>query len=283
MRDDEWPPLRDLLRRIPVHGCVWVPVLLCCLWPALVLVLSYPLARSARRQAHRRFPPHLHRRILDPQVMRVQRIRTWAAVAVTLLILVVYGTAADFEDLQGQYMVRTALTPLLLLLTAPLVILMLFRFAPPAARPGMRERLRPVIRSAVWYFGAFISVPLLAGLTVSVNLSVQGYGDRSVFSPLITMVLCVPALWMSFFVFFATASVIRTLFGTSEVHAALPALLTGVLVWVLAVVSPAVSGMPPGPPFIQVCALLGGPLSVSALAWWELDRLRAIHGVTLRG
>lgn len=215
--------------------------------------------------------------------MRAQRIRAWAAVTATLLILVVYGTAADFEELQGQYMLRSALTPLALLLTGPLVIMVVFRLAPPAARPGMRERLRPVSRSALWYFGGFVCVPLLISLAVSVNVTTGMYMDSGLFSPLLTMALFAPVLWMGFFMFFATSAVVRTLFGTSEVHAALPALLTGALVWVLAVVSLIVSGMPPGPPLIQVCAILGGPLSVSALAWWEIDRLRTAHGVTLRG
>ncbi|MFD0429565.1 hypothetical protein ACFQ60_23475 [Streptomyces zhihengii] len=36
-------------------------------------------------------------------------------------------------------MMRLAITPWLLLLTAPLVITLLFRMAPPAARPNMRR------------------------------------------------------------------------------------------------------------------------------------------------
>ncbi|MEV6261155.1 hypothetical protein AB0M42_10440 [Streptomyces sp. NPDC051784] len=248
-----------------------------------MLVLAYPLARSARSQAHRKFPPHARGRMLDPQVTRVQNVRAWAAVTVTLLILVVYGTAADFTELQGQYMLRTALTPLVLLLTAPLVIMTLFRLAPPAARPVMRERLRPVMRSALWYFGGFVCLPLLMSLVVSVDVTTGMYVDSGLFSPLLTMVLFAPVLWLGFFMFFATSAVVRTLFGTSEVHAALPALLTGALVWVLAGVSLAVSGMPPGPPLVQLCAVLGGPLSVSAVAWWEIYRLRTLHGVTLRG
>lgn len=65
-------------------------------------------------------------------------------------------------------------------------------------------------------------------------------------------------------------------------HAALPALLTGLLVWEFAAISPATGGMPPGPPLIQILALLGGPASVTAVAWWEIGRLRDRHGVRLR-
>ncbi|MEV5203017.1 hypothetical protein [Streptomyces sp. NPDC053720] len=277
-RDGDWPPLMEVLRALPIHGCVWA-LLVCCFWPVLMLGLAYPLARTARRQAHLRFPPHAHRHIVDPQVMRVQQVRAWAALVTSFLILLVYGTASDFAEVQEQYALRLAFTPWLLLLTAPLVILVLFRITPEAARPGMRARLRPALRSALMYFGALTSVPLLAMVMVVVGQSLESYW----FTPFITLALTAPVLWMLFFVLFASRTLIRTVFGTSEVHAALPALLTGVLVWELAVVNLVMSGMPPGPPLIQLCAVIGGPASVSAVAWWEIDRLRTMYGVTLRG
>ncbi|MEU7580320.1 hypothetical protein AB0B50_22290 [Streptomyces sp. NPDC041068] len=82
---------------------------------------------------------------------------------------------------------------------------------------------------------------------------------------------------------FSSGTVVRTAFNTTRVHAALPALLAGVLVWELAIINLAMAGPPPGPPLIQVGALIGGPLSVTAVAWWELDRLRTRYGVALGG
>ncbi|MFE7616061.1 hypothetical protein [Streptomyces sp. NPDC057496] len=272
-------PLAELLRRLPVHGCVWALLVFCFLPFVIVLLVSYPLARSARRQARLRFPPHAHRRIVDPQVIRVQKARAWTALAMSLLILVVYGTAADFEEVQEQYALRLAVTPWLLLFTAPLVITVLFRMVPVAARAGMRARLRPSMRLALRYFGAFTAVPLFFAVMVLVGESMRDYW----FTPLVTFPLLALVIWAFFFVLFASATVVRTVFGTSEVHAALPALLTGVLVWELAAVNLILAGMPPGPPLIQICALFCGPASVSAVAWWEIYRLRTRHGVTLRG
>ncbi|WP_326767975.1 hypothetical protein OG978_28675 [Streptomyces sp. NBC_01591] len=277
-RDGDWPPLMELLRRLPIHGCVWA-LLLFCFTPLLLLVPAYPLARSARRQAHLRFPPHARRRILDPQVTRVQRIRAWAALTTSLLILVVYGTTSDFAEVPEQYALRLAVTPWLLLLTAPLVILGLFRIAPEVARPGMRARLRPAMRSALMYVAAFTAVLLLFVAIVFAGQSLENQW----FTPLVALALTAPEVWTVFFVFFASATMVRTVFGTSEVHSALPALLTGVLVWELAAINLITDGMPPGPPFIRICALIGGPVSVSAVAWWEIDRLRTRYGVTLRG
>ncbi|MEU8433251.1 hypothetical protein AB0F18_10070 [Streptomyces sp. NPDC029216] len=278
-RDGDWPPLLEILRRLPVHGCAWAAILF-CLWPLLLPVLAYPLARSARRQAHLRFPPHAYRRVLDPQVMRVQKIRAAAALVASFLILVVYGTETDLTEIQGQYMLRLALTPWLLLLTAPVVIAVLLRLAPEAARPDMRTRLRPAVRSALWYFAAFTAVPLLfAGMA----LITAFFDSYALYRPFVTIALLAPVLWMLFFVCFASKTLVPTAFGTSEVHAALPALLTGVLVWELAVFNLAMTGMPPGPPLVQICAVIGGPASVSAVAWWEIGRLRERYGVTLRG
>ncbi|MEU8773592.1 hypothetical protein [Streptomyces sp. NPDC048606] len=272
-RDGDWPTLRELLRRARVPGCAWVAVLF-CFSPVLLFLLLYPLVRSARVRAHAKFPAHAYRRVPDPQVLRVQKTRAVVALVASSLILVVYGTEADFAELQGQYMLRLAITPWLLLLTAPAVILLLFRLAPPAARPGMRARLRPAVRSALWYFGAFTAVPLLF-----VGVMLLG---EVLPSPLITLGLLLAPLWLLLFVGFASLTVVRHAFGTSEVHAALPALLTGVLVWELAAINLAVTGMPPGPPFLQISALIGGPASVSAVAWWEIFRLRTRYGVRLR-
>lgn len=278
-REDEWPPLREVLaglRRIP--SCLLV-LGMCFVWPALAFLIGYPLARSARRQARRRFPAHAIRRYHDPDVWRVQKTRAWVALGASFLILAAYGTEADWNEVQEQYFVRLVITPWLLLLTAPVVLLVLFRLAPQSARPGMRARLRPAVRSVLWYFGAFTAVPLLFA---GVMLLGQSYAN-SALSPLITLALLLPVVWVLFFVVFASTTAVRTAFNTADVHAALPALLAGVLVWELAIINLSTAGLPPGPPFVQICAVVGGPASVTAVAWWEITRLRTRYGVTLRG
>jgi hypothetical protein len=262
-------------RRLP--GCVWL-LLLACVWPALFLLVVYPLARSARMKSRAVFPARSHGRIQDVEVMRMQKIRAWIALAASFVILLAYGTAADWEQAQNQALFRLAITTWLLLLTAPAVIALLFRFAPPAARPLMRARLRPAVRSVLWYFGAFTAVPLLfASVLLLSNTLEDGVGKS-----LLSLALLLPVLWVVFFVGFASTTVVRTAFHTADVHATLPALLTGVLVWELAAVNLLLAGPPPGPPLIQLCALIGGPASVTAVAWWEIGRLRTRYGVTLR-
>lgn len=274
-REGDWPAPMHLLRRVRLHGCAWV-LMLFCLWPFLLTALWYPLARTAARQAHRKFPVQAYPRVVDPFMKRVQDARAWAALAASFLIFVVYGTGQDLADLQAQYFLRVTTTPWLVLLTAPLIILTVFRLAPPSARPFMRSHLASSGRAALWYFGAFTAVPLLFATMVALSELFEP------FRPLIMIGLLVPSVWTLCYVVFASLTLVPSVFGLSRVHAALPALVTGVLVWELAAVNLSFSGMPPGPLPVQLAAVVGGPASVTAIAWWELKRLRERYGVRLR-
>ncbi|WP_432042405.1 hypothetical protein [Streptomyces cadmiisoli] len=286
LRGAEWPPLRDLLRagRTRVHGCVWALLLFPCTWFAILpLLVCYVFARSARMRAHRLFPVRGHRYHDDPEVWRVQKARAWTATVMSLLLLVVYGQPEDFSEAQAQYMMRLAVTPPLLLLSAPAVIVLLFRWASAPARAEMRPRLRAAGRSALWYIGAVTAIPLcLVGITLAERQSYQASGVPWYGTPWITLAATLPMVWLLFFLGFATGPAIRSGFNAADVHPALPALLTGTLVWEFAAISAIAGGASPGPPVIQVLALLGGPASVTAVAWWEIHRLRTRHGVVLR-
>lgn len=50
MREDEWPPLREFLSGLRLHGCLWVMAVMCA-WPMVVgLLVGYPWpARPADR------------------------------------------------------------------------------------------------------------------------------------------------------------------------------------------------------------------------------------------
>ncbi|WP_229891031.1 hypothetical protein [Streptomyces mashuensis] len=271
MREDEWPTLRELVGYVRrLNGCLIV-VLLFTLGPFLMSVpVLYPLARSARRQARRVFPASGHQRIHDPDVVRIQKARAWVAAGMSFLLLVAYGRPDDWDQAEQQFFLRLVITPWLLLVSAPVVVAVLLRYVPPAERAAMRGRLRPAVRSAAQYFGAFtgaVALMYVAQLTQGVVL----------------FVVLLPVVWALFFVLFATSVVVRTAFRAAEVHAVLPALLTGVLVWEFAGIGLLTGGMPPGPPLVQVCTVLGGPASVTAVAWFEVRRLRTRYGVTLRG
>ncbi|MET9657071.1 hypothetical protein [Streptomyces sp. NPDC006510] len=77
------------------------------------------------------------------------------------------------------------------------------------------------------YVVAFTAVLLLFVAIVFAGQSLENQW----FTPLIALAPTAPEVWTVFFVFIGSATMVRTVFGTSEVHSALPALLTGVLVW----------------------------------------------------
>ncbi|SNX64921.1 hypothetical protein SAMN06272735_6749 [Streptomyces sp. TLI_55] len=282
LRGAEWPPLRDLLRsgRQRIHGCVWLFLLVPCTWFVVpFLMVGYVFARSARVRAHRLFPPRAHRLYHDPQVTRLQKARTLSAAAMTLALLVAYGKPEDFGEVQAQYLIRLVVTPPLLLLSAPVVIAVLYRWAPPHARPHMGQRMRAAGKAALWYVGAVTAIFLIVGMFALLDHEGQSTAAVS----WLVIVLMVPLYWLGFFLVFATGPAVRSGFNSAEVHAALPALLTGVLVWEFAIISLAAGGPPPGPPLVSVLAFVGGPASVCAVAWWEVHRLQTRHGVRLRG
>lgn len=286
LRGAEWPPLRVLLRggQPRIHGCVWAALLLPCFWFVVwPLMAGYVFARSARGRAHRLFPPHAHRLHADPPIARIQKARALTAVVMSVLLLAVYGKPEDVGQAQEQYVMRLVVTPPLLLLSAPVVIAVLFRWASADTRAHMRARVRAAVKAVLWYIGAVTATPLIVAGIVLVQrdrLTATTTADNAVAWQ--TVVLMVPFLWLLFFLFFATGPAVRSGFNSAAVHAALPALLTGVLVWEFALISLAAGGLPPGPPFIAVLAFLGGPASVTAVAWWEIRRLRERYGVRLR-
>jgi hypothetical protein len=179
-------------------------------------------------------------------------------------------------------MMRIAITPPLLLLSAPVVIAFLFRWATPETKADMRPRVRAAGKSVMWYIAAVTAVPLaVVGISATEETSTASSTGQTDF-PRLTLSLFLPLVWVVFFLGFATGPAIRTGFNTATVHATLPALLTGVLVWEWAVISLLAGGLPPDPPLIQILAFLGGPASVTAVVWWELRVLRTRHGVALR-
>ncbi|MFI7020518.1 hypothetical protein [Streptomyces sp. NPDC050164] len=284
LRGGEWPSVRELLRQGQprVSGCMWLVLLAPCTWFAfLPLVLCYSFARSARIRAHRLFP-HTHRAVDDRRVTRVQKVRAWTAAAMSLLLLAMYGKPEDVTEAQEQYMLRLVITPLLLLMSAPVVIAVLFRWASSETRSAMRVRVRAALRSARWYVGAVMGVPLLGGVIIMLGQRQTPSSGSTGAAPWLILAAALPLVWLLFFLGFATGPAIRTGFNTAAVHAALPALLTGTLVWEFSVVSLLAGGLPPGPPVIQALAVIGGPASVTAVVWWEISRLRTLFGVTLR-
>ncbi|MER5790568.1 hypothetical protein [Streptomyces sp. NPDC001980] len=289
LREDEWPPLGEVLRgrRQQVRPGVLLVLLFPCLWWLTVpLLVGYQLARTARRMARRVFPVRPAGQVEDPEVSRVQRVRAWTALVISGVLLAVFGSWQDVAGAQKQFLDRLLFAPWLALLSAAVVVALLFCVATPGTRLAMLTRLWPAGRSALWYFGAWTLVPLLF-MAAAEGMGLLPSSANGMFGLLLwvsVMFVCwAPFWWVIFFLCFASGPALRHAFNLSSLHAALPALVTTVLVWAFTFLGLSSGGLPPGPVPLAVCAFLGGPVSVTALAWWEIYRLRQRHGVRWRG
>ncbi|MEU5301093.1 hypothetical protein ACH4YO_16295 [Streptomyces noursei] len=288
LREDEWPPLGEVLRgqRVQMSPGVLLVLLLPCLWWLTVpLMVGYQLARTARRMARRVFPVRPEGHVEDPEVLRVQRVRAWAALVMSGVPLAVFGGWKDVGEAWQGFLQRLLFAPWFALSSAAVVVALLFWVARPGTRRAMRTQLWPAGRSALWYFGAWTLVPLLftAAGEVMGLLSSNAHRPGLLLWASVMFVCWAPVWWVIFFLCFASGPALRHAFRLSALHAALPALVTTVLVWVFAFLGLSAGGLPPGPVPLAVCAFLGGPVSVTAVSWWEIHRLRRRHGVRWRG
>ncbi|AJC54793.1 hypothetical protein [Streptomyces sp. 769] len=86
LREDEWPPLDEVLRGRREQMSPWVLLVLLLpflWWLTVPLLVGYQLARTARRMARRVFPVRPEGHVEDPEVLLVQRVRAWAALVMS--------------------------------------------------------------------------------------------------------------------------------------------------------------------------------------------------------
>ncbi|MBZ6129189.1 hypothetical protein KVG99_01820 [Streptomyces olivaceus] len=254
----------------------------CMWWLTAVLVVSYEVARSARRTARRVFPRLPEGRGEDRTVLKVQRVRAWVAIAMSGGLLAVYGGVSDAWD---QFVQRLYLAPWLALASAVSVAVVLYWTARRERRLLMRARFRGAGRPILGYVGAWVLVPVLfvATLMAIGALLPQTITESNIFFLYLpVLALWAPFWWIVYFLCFASGPAIRNGFRLSAVHPALPALATCAAVWAFALVSQAAGGLPPFPKPLAICAVLGGPASVTVVAWWEIHRLRHRYGMRWR-
>lgn len=239
------------------------------------------IIHSGHRVATRLFVQDGGVRINDPLVLRVQLFRSVLGLVATLALAFYYGKGEQaWNGAASDGFGNLIITPVLLIVTGPLVVLGFILYAPPHLRSALRSRLKGPLKTVAWYV---LSVAVFAAVIVVAATS--GYLDKlpkwaAAVSALVVLAVIV---WGLPFLFFASLYSAKTAFNTAHVHPMLPAVLTAVLVWAVAVFNLIVEGMPEGPVAAQLCSLLGGPLSVTAVSLWELRRMRTRHGVVLRG
>ncbi|MBT2384230.1 hypothetical protein [Streptomyces sp. ISL-11] len=241
------------------------------------------VVNNARARAAGIFAAPSPGRVTDPVIGRVQKARAITGAFTTFLLISTYGIDGGWSAVFEDGFTKLFMAPLVLILVGPLIIAGFIWYAPPQHRPALRSRLRYPLKAIGWYLG--IPLGTIGGLTLLALLAkaLEGILVLQAVMFLIILVVAIPfTVWAAFFLVFSSGAAARYAFNTADVHAALPAVLTAVLVWVLNVVQLG-DGLPNGPLVVQLAAFLGGPLSVTAVSVWELHILRTRYGVRVRG
>jgi len=253
----EWPSSREVYKRLS-GGLLLIPIL----W-------FYATIRSARQLTLRFIPQDAASFVHDALITNVKRLRWWAAAVAVLLIPLLFDTEQSVAEIVSDSSMQHLYAPFLIIATAPVVIAVFYFSSAPHARAALRTSLSGPLRTLVTYV-----IALVVSLTVQAYIYANPY-PRNL---LLNFALITALLWAMSLLVFASITVVRTGFGLGKVNAALPALLTSILVWEWT----ALGGLPSEGRVIDYLFILGGPTTVSAIAYWEIHRLRTVYGVTLR-
>ncbi|MFE6619184.1 hypothetical protein [Streptomyces sp. NPDC057740] len=238
------------------------------------------ILRSAHRVATRLFVQEGDGRIEDRTVDRVQTARTVLGAVATIALILAYNVDPNrWEEAAAGGAAQLILAPFVLMLAAPVVIIGFIYYAPPHLRPHLRSRLRAPLKAVGWYV---LTLVVMGGVLLPTALTVNADDGKSWWEYVLAVASLIVIVWGFPFFFMASLYSARSAFNSAQVHPMLPPVLTMALVWVFAAFSLIGEGMPAGPPSVQLCSTLGGPLSVTAVSLWELRRMKTRFGVTLR-
>ncbi|GAA1794158.1 hypothetical protein [Actinomadura chokoriensis] len=252
-------------RIYPLLGLVYFAVF--ARW-ALYPIGAYYIFRSARLVTWFLFLKGASPQIDDRPLAIVKKLRAWTALLVPLVIAAVAGGGVAAQ--LAKHLSIYSVSPALFVLSAPLVVMIVIGCAQRDARSAMWTAVRTPLCKLLFYLGTVaLAFTLFAALPSEVNLDDAGWALR---------VRVAAFVWALLVLLFATPRVMRTGFGLGAVHPVLPPVLASVLTLECA----ALLGLPGGPWPITCLLLLCGPGLVIAISWWEIHRLRTLHGVTLR-
>jgi hypothetical protein len=224
------------------------------------------------------FRPSRPDRVEDEAVGRVQKIRTAVGLAAVVWVMFAYRLVGSdsAERVASDRFEQSWLSICVLAATFPVVVGGFIALARPPVRRELLRRTAKPIGSLVALFAATATFPF-AVLTAS-QWTLTAAGKAAVIFGNVLLFL-----WVLPFVAYGIVMSLVHVFRTADIHEVVPPLLATVLVWEMAVLD-VVNGAYEGAPFIvRVVFVLGAPVSVTAVALWELRRLRTLHALTIRG
>ncbi|MEU8435999.1 hypothetical protein AB0F18_24460, partial [Streptomyces sp. NPDC029216] len=227
--------------------------------------------------AQRTFRPSRPGIAHDPHVRTLQLWRTGLGLAAWVGLTLAYKaviSAGDVKAVADDRLDQSWSSVLVLVCTLPVVV---GGFV-AAARGGLR---RVYLRRALRPLGAVLAVMASMG-TSALAMAPELAGLRDAVGLPGKIVIGVLWLWSIGFALYGIGLSLVHVFRTADIHEVVPPVLAGVLVWEMALLDVVTGAYPQVPAAVRAVFVLGAPVTVTALSWWELRRLSRHHGLTLR-
>lgn len=233
----------------------------------------------------------------DPLVARVATVRAWLGFALTTAVYVRYfrrtGPDGISEALQNDlprlFLERSIGIPVL----GAVALLVFGAVLVASADPAQRRMTRRQLAAPAQAVGLFVGIPGAAFAFTALTRTATdvpswrlvrldgGLGGR-----VLSVLGAVVGAWAVGFVLVGMWCVVLYSFSAADGHPLLPPLVSIWLVWMFAlddtVLHWTAGGSEPVSSSVAATLTLGGCALVSALALWEIERLRTLRGVTWR-
>ncbi|WP_406439167.1 hypothetical protein OHB14_51315 [Streptomyces sp. NBC_01613] len=224
-------------------------------------------------------------RVDDPAVQKIQVLRMVVGLVAMVWILVSYQITSDAESLAYQRADQIVTSAALLAATFPFVIgAFIIASRPYSRRLHLRRALKP-LGSLLALGGTILYFVLLTRGTLTggpFGQMPEKPSTADYMHLMYELFLVLVMLWGMVFVFYGAALAVVHVFRTADIHEVLPPVIAIVLVWELAISDLFSNAYDSVPLLVRGAAIFGGPLSVTAVSFWELRRLKTRHGLTLR-
>ncbi|MFE2557347.1 hypothetical protein ACFXGT_15230 [Streptomyces sp. NPDC059352] len=182
--------------------------------------------------------------------------------------------SADVQGVASERLDQSWSSVLVLVCTFPVVVGAFVA----AARDGLR---RVYLRRALRPLGSVLAIMASMG-TSALAMAPELAGLRDAVGLPGRIVIVVLCLWSIGFALYGIGLSLVHVFRTADIHEVLPPILAGVLVWEMALLDVITETYAQVPTGVRMIFILGAPVTVTALSYWELYRLRRNHGLTLR-
>ncbi|WP_159046205.1 hypothetical protein [Streptomyces sp. MMG1121] len=203
---------------------------------------------------------------LDPSVEQLKRIRVAAGTVAAVGVYTFVEGGFAFSEMLQNLLVASGV----LLLVTPLTVgIMLWIWR----RGGSLRPLRPALLKALGLLLTFVGSVVATVLLLQNNTALGG--------GLLVIPLGFLALWLVWFVGAGALRVTGNFFGTAAVHRCLPPLLAIVTTWLMALPDLLTGDLHGLGLRLGILFILGAPVTVTAIALFEMARLKRDHAIRL--